>query len=49
MAEDYVCTWRTPTGEYGAEWDGAPHVRDTIERFRATLNEPGGVWTGTGE
>ncbi|WP_406350193.1 DUF6292 family protein [Streptomyces sp. NBC_01597] len=49
VAEDYVCTWRTPTGEYGAEWDGAPHVWDTIERFRATLNEPGGVWTGTGE
>ncbi|WP_369220591.1 DUF6292 family protein [Streptomyces sp. R39] len=46
VAEQYVRTWRTPTSEYGAEWDGAPHVRDTIERFRATLNEPGGIWTG---
>ncbi|WP_369275798.1 hypothetical protein AB5J55_42875 [Streptomyces sp. R11] len=46
MAEHLVRNWRTPAGEYGAEWDQAPHVRATIERFRATVNEPGGLWTG---
>ena len=27
-------TWRTPTGEYGAEWDQAHEVRTAIEVFR---------------
>ncbi|WP_406410257.1 hypothetical protein [Streptomyces sp. NBC_01614] len=46
VAEHLVRNWRTPTGEYGAEWDQATHVRATIERFRATVKKPGGLWTG---
>ncbi|MEU8852763.1 hypothetical protein AB0C70_42615 [Streptomyces sp. NPDC048564] len=46
VAEHLVCNWRTPTGEYGAEWDQATHVRATIERFRATVKKPGGLWAG---
>ncbi|RSN90110.1 hypothetical protein DMH26_28550 [Streptomyces sp. WAC 05379] len=46
VAEHLVRNGRTPTGEYGAEWDRAAHVRATIDRFRATVNQPGGLWTG---
>ncbi|MFD0008247.1 hypothetical protein ACFVJ4_38495 [Streptomyces sp. NPDC127178] len=46
VAEHLVRNWRTPTGEYGAEWDQAPRVRATIERFRAAVKKPGGLWTG---
>ncbi|MGP4052964.1 DUF6292 family protein [Streptomyces sp. 2A115] len=46
VAERLVRNWRTPTGEYGAEWERAPHVRATIELFRATLKKPGTLWTG---
>ncbi|MFJ9714252.1 hypothetical protein [Streptomyces sp. NPDC101234] len=48
IAEHLVHNRRTPTGEYGLEWDQAAHVRATIERFRATVREPGGLWTGAG-
>ncbi len=37
VGEQFVCHGRLPTGEYGAEWDGASQVRATIDRFRATL------------
>ncbi|MCR3732341.1 hypothetical protein FHS35_009259 [Streptomyces umbrinus] len=29
--------WRTPTGEYGAEWDQAREVRTAIEVFRQSV------------
>ena len=32
--ESLVRSWRTPTGEYGAEWDQAREVRAAIEVFR---------------
>jgi hypothetical protein len=48
VGEQFVCHWRLPTGEYGAEWDGASQVRATIDRFRATLQDPDGLWTGSG-
>ncbi|MGI5411089.1 DUF6292 family protein [Streptomyces chartreusis] len=48
VAEHLVCNGPTPTGEFGAEWDQAAHVRATIDRFRATVNELGGLWTGVG-
>jgi len=34
MAESLVRSWRTPTGEYGTEWDQAHEVRAAIEVFR---------------
>jgi hypothetical protein len=48
VAEQFVCHGRLPTGEYGAEWEEATHVRGVIERFRATVREPDGLWTGPG-
>ncbi|WP_331752392.1 DUF6292 family protein [Streptomyces chartreusis] len=48
VAEHLVRKGRMPTGEYGAEWDQAAHVRATIDRFRATVSQPGGLWTGPG-
>ncbi|MCR3732330.1 hypothetical protein FHS35_009248 [Streptomyces umbrinus] len=29
--------WRTPTGEYGAEWDQAREVRIAIDAFRQSV------------
>ncbi|MEU9784719.1 hypothetical protein AB0H92_27780 [Streptomyces phaeochromogenes] len=37
MAESLVRSWRTPTGEYGAEWDQAREVRTAIEVFRQSV------------
>ena len=34
MAESLVRSWRTPAGEYGAEWDQAQEVHTAIEVFR---------------
>ncbi|MGI5413905.1 hypothetical protein ACQEV9_44785 [Streptomyces chartreusis] len=46
VAEHLFCNGRMPTGEFGAEWGQAAHVRATIDRFSATVNEPGGLWAG---
>ncbi|MGI5413897.1 hypothetical protein ACQEV9_44740 [Streptomyces chartreusis] len=46
VAEHLVRNGRRPSGEFGAEWEQAAHVRATIDRFRATVSEPGGLWTG---
>ncbi|MET9913401.1 hypothetical protein ABZZ74_42710 [Streptomyces sp. NPDC006476] len=46
VAEQFVGHGRLPAGEYGAEWDEASQVRATIDRFRTTLQEPDGWWTG---
>ncbi|MEU8851915.1 DUF6292 family protein [Streptomyces sp. NPDC048564] len=48
VADHLVRNWRMPDSEYGAEWGQAAQVRDTIEKFRATVKEPGGLWTGAG-
>jgi hypothetical protein len=32
-----VRAWRTPTDEYGAEWDQAREVRTAIEVFRQSV------------
>jgi hypothetical protein len=48
VAEQFVCRGRLPAGEYGAEWGEATRVRATIDRFRATLQDPDGLWTGRG-
>ncbi|MEU3342220.1 hypothetical protein ACWCQ1_48175 [Streptomyces sp. NPDC002144] len=48
VAEQFVCHGRLPAGEYGAEWGEATHVRATIDRFRATLQDADGLWTGRG-
>ncbi|MET9914743.1 hypothetical protein ABZZ74_50130 [Streptomyces sp. NPDC006476] len=48
VAEQFVGHGRLPAGEYGAEWPEASKVRATIGRFRATLQEPDGLWTGPG-
>ncbi|MEU3343123.1 hypothetical protein [Streptomyces sp. NPDC006668] len=45
VAEQFVGHGRLPAGEYGAEWPEASHLRATIDRFRATLQEPDGLWT----
>ncbi|WP_307530502.1 hypothetical protein [Streptomyces umbrinus] len=37
MAESLVRSWRTPAGEYGAEWDQAREVRTAIEAFRQSV------------
>ncbi|MGK5693283.1 hypothetical protein ACSNOJ_10330 [Streptomyces sp. URMC 128] len=34
VAEGLVHHWRTPGGEYGAEWNRAPERRTAIEGFR---------------
>ncbi|MFD9196304.1 hypothetical protein ACFWCA_49960 [Streptomyces phaeochromogenes] len=36
-AEGLVRSWRTPTGEYGAEWDQAREVRTAINAFRQSV------------
>nr|WP_306944305.1 DUF6292 family protein [Streptomyces phaeochromogenes] len=36
-AESLVRSWRTPAGEYGAEWDQAREVRTAIEVFRQSV------------
>ncbi|WP_406486153.1 hypothetical protein [Streptomyces phaeochromogenes] len=36
-AESLVRSWRTPTGECGAEWDQAREVRTAIEVFRQSV------------
>ncbi|MGX1916027.1 hypothetical protein ACWIID_45700 [Streptomyces phaeochromogenes] len=36
-AESLVRSWRTPTGEYGAEWDQAHEVRTAINAFRQSV------------
>jgi hypothetical protein len=46
VGEQFVGHGRLPTGEYGAEWEEASHVRATIERFCSTLRGPEGLWTG---
>ncbi|MEU5396072.1 hypothetical protein [Streptomyces tibetensis] len=33
IAEGLVRNWRTPEGEYGAEWERASEVRKSIEAF----------------
>ncbi|MET8081212.1 hypothetical protein [Streptomyces sp. NPDC005303] len=48
VAEQFVCHGRLAAGEYGAEWEEASRVRATIDRFRATLRDPEGLWTGGG-
>ncbi|MGX1916255.1 hypothetical protein ACWIID_46945 [Streptomyces phaeochromogenes] len=36
-AESLVRSWRTPAGEYGAEWGQAREVRTAIEVFRQSV------------
>ncbi|WP_420076950.1 DUF6292 family protein [Streptomyces sp. JL3001] len=48
VAEHLVRNRPTPSDEFGAEWGQAAHVRATIDRFRATVSQPGGLWTGVG-
>ncbi|MEV4033743.1 hypothetical protein [Streptomyces umbrinus] len=36
-AESLVRSWRTPTGEHGAEWDQAHEVRAVISMFRQSV------------
>jgi hypothetical protein len=38
VAEQLVHHWRTPDGEYGAEWDRAREVRTALSEFRRLRN-----------
>ncbi|MEU3342434.1 DUF6292 family protein [Streptomyces sp. NPDC006668] len=46
VAEHLVHHRPAAIGEFGAEWEQAAHVRAVIDRFRATVREPDGLWTG---
>ncbi|MFE6520861.1 DUF6292 family protein [Streptomyces sp. NPDC057794] len=41
VAYGLVSSWRTPQGEYGAEWDGAPQARTAIDELRRLRSNVG--------